>query len=61
MIDTTSPSELLSKEVVDCLIKAGLLRAEKRDALEAKIATGKMRGEDWQLEIDLAQERAGKQ
>lgn len=61
MTGTKPPSELLSKEVVDCLIKAGLLRAEKRDSLEAKIATGKMRGEDWQLEIDLAQGRAGNQ
>ncbi len=53
-----SPSETLSKEVVDRLISAGLLRANKRDALIARIATGDMRGEDWKLEIDLAQAKA---
>jgi hypothetical protein len=55
MTDTSSPSEVLSAEVVDRLIKAGLLRAGKRDTLSTKIASGDMRGEDWKLEIDLAQ------
>jgi hypothetical protein len=53
-----SPSETLSTEVVDRLIAAGLLRANKRDVLIAKIATGEMGGEDWKLEIDLAQAQA---
>ena len=52
-----SPSETLSAELVDCLIAAGLLRANKRDALIAKISAGKMRGQDWKYEIDLAQAR----
>jgi len=50
-----SPSETLSAELVDRLIAAGLLRANKRDTLIAKIAAGDMRGQDWQHEIDLAQ------
>lgn len=50
-----SPSKALSTEVVDRLIEAGLLRADKRDALIEKIAAGDMKGEDWKLEIDLAQ------
>jgi hypothetical protein len=50
-----SPSETLSAELVDRLIAAGLLRANKRDALIAKIAAGDMRGQDWKHEIDLAQ------
>jgi hypothetical protein len=54
MPDTPSPSEALSTEVVDRLIKAGLLRAEKRDTLIAKIASGEMKGVDWKLEIELA-------
>lgn len=54
MTDTPSPSETLSGELVDRLIEAGLLRSERRDALVAKIASGTMKGEDWQLEIDLA-------
>lgn len=53
-----SPSEALSTEVVDRLIAAGLLRADKRDALIAKIAAGDMKGEDWKLEVDLAQAKA---
>ncbi len=50
-----SPSENLSAEVVDRLIAAGLFRASRREALIAKIAGGDMRGEDWKLEVDLAQ------
>ena len=52
---TSSPSKALSTEVVDRLIEVGLLRANKRDALIEKIAAGDMKGEDWKLEIDLAQ------
>lgn len=58
MNDTSSPSEDLAKEVVDRLIKAGLIRADKRDNLIAKIASGDMNGDDWRLEIDLAQVKA---
>lgn len=58
MTDISSPSEALAKEVVDRLIEAGLLRADKRDILTAKIASGGMKGEDWKLEIDLAQAKA---
>lgn len=54
MTEALSPSETLSTEVVDRLIKAGLLRAEKRDALIAKVASGAMKGADWKLEIELA-------
>lgn len=58
MTGTLPPSELLSREVVDRLIEAGLFRAEKRDTLIAKITSGDMKGEDWRLEIDLAQAKA---
>lgn len=54
-----TPSQVLSAEVVDRLIKANLLRPDKRDALIAKIASGKMNGSDWKLEIDLAQGKGG--
>ena len=54
-----TPSQALSAEVVDHLIKANLLRPDKRDALIAKIASGKMNGSDWKLEIDLAQGKGG--
>jgi hypothetical protein len=53
-----SPSETLSADLVDRLIAVGLLRANKRDALIAKIAVGNMKGQDWKLEIELAQDKA---
>ena len=59
MTDTKSPSENLSNVVVDRLIQAGLVRADKRDALIQKIADGTMSGLDWKLEIELALEKGG--
>lgn len=53
----TLPSARLAALTVDRLIKSGLLRAERRDALIAKVADGAMSGSDWELEIDLASER----
>jgi hypothetical protein len=53
------PSEKLAALAVDRLITSGLLRADKRDALIAKVATGTMKGEDWKSEIDLASMKAG--
>lgn len=58
MTDALSPSERLSIEVVDRLVNAGLVRADKRDTLIAKIAGGDMKGEDWKIEIELAQAKA---
>lgn len=58
MTDEASPSAKLAKVTVDRLIASGLLRADKRDALIAKIAAGTMSGADWKLEIDLATAKA---
>ncbi len=54
MSDEEVPSAKLAALTVDRLIQSGLLRADKRDALIAKIAAGTMQGTDWKLEIDLA-------
>jgi hypothetical protein len=54
MSDEAVPSAKLAGLAVDRLIQSGLLRADKRDALIAKIAAGSMKGEDWKAEIDLA-------
>jgi len=56
-----NPSQQLAALLVDRLIKEGLLRGEKRDQLAEKIASGKMREDDWRLEIDLAIEKAAKE
>lgn len=58
MSDETVPSEKLAALAVDRLIRSGLLRADKRDALIAKIAAGTMQSTDWKLEIDLASAKA---
>jgi hypothetical protein len=58
MSDSVTPSEQLAALTVDRLIQSGLLRADKRDALIAKIAAGSMKGEDWKNEIDLASLKA---
>lgn len=58
MNDEEVPSAKLAALTVDRLIQSGLLRADKRDALIAKIAAGTMQGTDWKLEIDLASAKA---
>jgi hypothetical protein len=52
--DGTTPSAALAALVVDRLIASGLLRADKRETLIAKIGSGAMSGPDWKLEIELA-------
>jgi len=56
--DDVLPSAKLAELTVDRLIQSGLLRADKRDALIAKVAAGSMSGADWKLEIDLASAKA---
>lgn len=51
---TEAPSQILSSLVADKLIESGLLRPEKRAAFIGKMASGKLKGEDWKLEIELA-------
>jgi hypothetical protein len=58
MSDEAVPSAKLAALTVDRLIQSGLLRADKRDALIARIAAGSMKGEDWKNEIDLASLKA---
>ena len=60
MSDSITPAQKLAASTVDRLIGSGLLRAEKRDALIAKLGGGSMKGEDWKSEIDLATMKAGK-
>jgi hypothetical protein len=60
MSDTETPSAKLAALTVDRLIRSGLLRADRRDALIAKIAKGSMHGADWKLEMELASAKAKK-
>ncbi len=61
MSDEPTPSAKLAALTVDKLIASGLLRADKRDALIAKVAAGTMSGADWKLEIDLASAKEASQ
>ncbi|WP_394440176.1 hypothetical protein ACGGKE_03820 [Sphingobium naphthae] len=54
MSDAKTPSDTLACQVIDRLIVAGHLRAEKRDALIAKMASGGLKSDDWRLEIELS-------
>ena len=58
MTDDAAPSAKLAALTVDRLITSGLVRADKRDTLIGKIATGTMSGADWKLEIELASAKA---
>lgn len=60
MSDET-PSASLAALAVDRLIASGLLRADKREALVAKVAAGTMSGADWKVEIDLASAKVDSQ
>ena len=60
MTEAGVPSAALAELTVDRLVESGLVRADKRDALIAKIADGTMKGEDWRLEIDLANLKGAK-
>lgn len=60
MSDET-PSVSLAALTVDRLIASGLLRADKREALVAKVAAGTMSGADWKVEIDLASAKVDSQ
>ncbi len=55
---TDTPSTALSKKASGLLVDAGLLRADKSEAVAAKIGTGAMTEGDWKNEIDLAVEKA---
>lgn len=58
MSDDTTPSVKLAVLTVDHLIAAGLVRADKREAAVAAVASGNMKAADWKNEIDLASEKA---
>lgn len=50
----STPSDRLAELTASRLVKAGLMREERRQALTARIASGKMNAADWRSELDLA-------
>lgn len=49
-----TPDSLLTEEVIASLRKEKLLPEKQLESLQAKIASGKMKAEDWQVMIELA-------
>lgn len=54
-----SPDQLVAQKIGDALVAAGLIEAMKKDATVAKLATGKMKGADWKLLLDLKKPKGG--
>jgi len=51
---TESPEEIVSKQITTALEVAGLLLAERSERLQASLATGQVKSEDWYHEVDVA-------
>ena len=49
-----TPSARLAMRVIEELITEGLLRESSLKTFLAKVASGKVKGEDWKLELELA-------
>ncbi|MCA3561864.1 MAG: hypothetical protein IOC82_12630 [Aestuariivirga sp.] len=49
-----TPSVRLAMRVIEELIAKGLLRESSRKTFLAKLASGKVKDEDWKLELELA-------
>lgn len=56
---SVSPDQLVAQKIGDALVAAGLIEATKKDATVAKLATGKMKGTDWKLLLDLKKPKGG--
>lgn len=51
-----SPSEQLANKIIDRLSQEKLLTPERGKRCLPKLATGTLKAEDWQVEIELSQE-----
>lgn len=49
-----SPSEIVAQQVVDRFVSESLLTVELATKIRDKVATGKMRTEDWKLIFEEA-------
>lgn len=47
-------SEKVAAAAIERLVAAKLVRAERAKKLEELIATGRLRADDWRLELELA-------
>lgn len=49
-----SPNDVLASEVTEALVAAGLIKDTHKGSLLAKLKTGGVKQEDWNLWIDMA-------
>lgn len=55
-----TPSQKLAKQIMDRFVADGILTATDATKMVDKLASGKLKQEDWQLPIELAGEKEGK-
>lgn len=53
------PEEILARRIVERLVAEGLIGEQAAEEIRTKLASGKLRGEDWRLPIELGAEREG--
>lgn len=53
-IKALTPQEDLAQEITDALIESKLIADGRREKLQAKIAAGELKAEDWSLMIETA-------
>lgn len=54
---TETPAQTLARQIVERLVKEGLITAAAGAKLLPKLAAGKLSAEDWRLPIELGMER----
>lgn len=57
----TTPNSELATRLASLLVEQGLLTPASQERIAERIATGKMRQEDWRLEIEKVQDRGNSQ
>lgn len=49
-----TPSQALAAKITERLVREGLMTADAAKKIQAKLADGALRAEDWRLPIELA-------
>lgn len=52
-----TPGEILARRIVARLVAEGLIGEQAAEEIRTGLASGKLRGEDWRLPLELGAER----
>ncbi len=55
-----TPSQALARQILERLVEERLISPQAARELQPKLATGKLRAEDWKLPIELSGAKGGK-